>query len=60
MTYSELNARANQLAHQLRDLGIGPDSLVGQCVEPSIETLVGIYREGGWPAEAADGAVSGW
>ena len=34
LTYRELNARANQLAHYLRMLGVGPEVLVGICVEP--------------------------
>ncbi|MBE9229036.1 non-ribosomal peptide synthase/polyketide synthase, partial [Phormidium sp. LEGE 05292] len=42
LTYRELNARANQLAHYLRSLGVGADVLVGICVERSIEMLVGI------------------
>jgi hypothetical protein len=31
LTYRELNSRANQLAHRLRKLGVGPDDLVGVC-----------------------------
>ena len=42
LTYRELNARANQLAHHLRALGVGPDVLVGLCVERSLEMIVGI------------------
>jgi amino acid adenylation domain-containing protein len=42
LTYRELNARANQLAHYLRTQGVGPEMLVGLCVERSIEMLVGI------------------
>ena len=42
LTYRELNRRANQLAHYLRKLGMGPDSLVGICVERSVEMVVGI------------------
>ena len=42
LTYAELNARANQLAHYLRRLGVRPGSLVGICVERSIEMLVGV------------------
>ncbi|HVJ91897.1 MAG TPA: amino acid adenylation domain-containing protein [Labilithrix sp.] len=42
LTYRELNTRANQLAHHLRGLGIGPDSLVGLCLERSLEMVVGI------------------
>jgi amino acid adenylation domain-containing protein len=42
LSYRELNARANRLAHYLRAQGVGPDSLVGLCVERSFEMLVGI------------------
>ena len=42
MTYAELNRRANQLAHQLRALGVGPEVLVGLCVERSMELVIGI------------------
>ncbi|MEM7534082.1 MAG: amino acid adenylation domain-containing protein [Chloroflexota bacterium] len=43
VTYAELNQRANQLAHYLRSLGVGPDVLVGVCVERSVEMVVGLY-----------------
>ena len=42
LTFEELNSRANQLAHSLRSLGVGPNVLVGVCVERSLETIVGI------------------
>jgi amino acid adenylation domain-containing protein/non-ribosomal peptide synthase protein (TIGR01720 family) len=42
VTYAELNKRANQLAHHLRLLGVGPEVLVGICVERSIEMVVGL------------------
>jgi amino acid adenylation domain-containing protein len=42
LTYSELNRRANQLAHCLRKLGIGPENKIGLCVERSIEMAVGM------------------
>jgi non-ribosomal peptide synthetase component F len=42
LTYSQLNSRANQLAHYLRDLGVGPEVLVGICVERSLEMVVGL------------------
>jgi len=42
LTYAELNARANQLARFLRRFGTGPDSLVGLCMDRSIEMVVGI------------------
>jgi amino acid adenylation domain-containing protein len=43
LTYGELNSRANQVAHHLRSLGVGPDSLVGICVERSLEMVVGLF-----------------
>ena len=42
LTYRELNARANQLAHYLQKLGVRPDVLVGICVERSLEMIVGL------------------
>src|SRR4028119_1823895 len=42
LTYGELNAKANQLAHHLRTLGVGPEVLVGICVERSLEMIVGL------------------
>lgn len=42
MTYAELNARANQIAHGLNRTGIGRGALVGLCVERSIEMVVGL------------------
>src|SRR5262249_3635123 len=42
LTYSALNRRANQLAHHLRTLGVGPEICVGLCVERSLEMVVGI------------------
>ena len=50
LTYAELNARANQLAHQLRALGVGPDVLVGVLMERSLEmavALLAILKAGG-------------
>lgn len=41
-TYRELNARANQLARFLKRFGVGPGSLVGLCVERSLEMIVGV------------------
>ena len=42
LTYRELNRRANQLARHLRGLGVGPEILVGICVERSLEMVVGL------------------
>src|SRR5262249_21368596 len=42
LTYSALNRRANQLAHHLRTLGVGPEVCVGLCVERSLEMVVGL------------------
>ena len=42
LTYETLNARANQLARHLRTLGVGPDVLVGLCVERSLAMIVGL------------------
>ncbi|MEH2123776.1 amino acid adenylation domain-containing protein [Nostoc sp.] len=41
-TYHELNTRANQLANYLRSLGVGADTLVGICVERSLDMVVGL------------------
>ena len=42
LTYAELNERANQLAHHLRSLGVAAETLVGLCVERSLEMVVGL------------------
>jgi aspartate racemase len=42
LTYAELNGRANQLAHYLICLGVGPDHFVALCMERSLEALVGL------------------
>ncbi len=42
LTYRELNERANQLAGYLTKLGVGPESLVGICVDRSSEMVVGL------------------
>ncbi|TBU96302.1 non-ribosomal peptide synthetase, partial [Stutzerimonas kirkiae] len=40
--YRQLNQRANKLAHKLRELGVGPDVLVGIAVERSLEMVIGL------------------
>ncbi|MDF5733145.1 MAG: amino acid adenylation domain-containing protein, partial [Rhizonema sp. PD38] len=42
LSYTQLNTRANQLAHYLRSLGVKSDTLVGLCVERSLEMVVGL------------------
>ena len=42
LTYAELHARSNQLAHHLRQLGVTPESLVGICLERSVEMVVAL------------------
>jgi amino acid adenylation domain-containing protein/thioester reductase-like protein len=42
LTFAELNGKANQLARYLRDKGVGPDHLVGLCIERSLEMVVGL------------------
>jgi amino acid adenylation domain-containing protein len=42
LSYADLNQRANQLAHHLQSLGVGPDVRVAICVERSLEMLIGI------------------
>ncbi|QLE40070.1 amino acid adenylation domain-containing protein [Nostoc sp. C052] len=42
LTYRELSDRANQLAHHLQSLGVKPETLVGICVERSLEMIVGL------------------
>lgn len=50
LAYSELNRRANQLAHFLRRFGVGPEVYVGVCMERSAEmviALLGTLKAGG-------------
>ena len=50
VSYEELNRQANQMAHYLMQLGVGPDVAVGLCMEPSIEmvmAVLGILKAGG-------------
>src|SRR6185436_11530964 len=42
LSYSELNARANQLAHRLHREGVGPETMVGIYMERGVRTIVGI------------------
>jgi amino acid adenylation domain-containing protein len=42
LSYGELNQRANQLAHHLQTLGVGVETLVGICVERSLEMVIGL------------------
>jgi len=42
LSYSQVNRRANQLAHHLKQLGVGPEVLVGMCLERSADTVVGM------------------
>ncbi|MDX1996288.1 MAG: amino acid adenylation domain-containing protein, partial [Thermoanaerobaculia bacterium] len=62
LTYAQLDARSNQLAHRLRRLGVGPETLVAIVIERSVElsvALLGILKSGGaylpidpsWPSE---------
>src|SRR5262249_26094691 len=42
LSYGELNARANRLAHYMREIGAGPDSRVALCLDKSLEMIVGL------------------
>jgi len=51
ITYKELDTRANQLAHRLIRLGVGPEMAVGICLPPSVDQLVailGVLKAGGF------------
>ncbi|HEY0984254.1 amino acid adenylation domain-containing protein, partial [Schlesneria sp.] len=50
LTYQQLNTRANRLSHHLRTLGVGPDRLVGLCLNRSLDLVVAmlaILKAGG-------------
>ncbi|MBG1270226.1 non-ribosomal peptide synthetase [Nostoc sp. WHI] len=50
LTYTELNQRANQLAHYLQQLGVKPETVVAICLERSLEAIIailGILKAGG-------------
>ncbi|WP_299485541.1 amino acid adenylation domain-containing protein [Acaryochloris sp. IP29b_bin.137] len=40
LSYTELNQRSNQLAHYLQSLEIGPESIVGICVDRSLDMII--------------------
>ena len=42
LTYSELNEKSNQLAHYLQERGVKPETLVGICVDRSLEMIIGL------------------
>jgi amino acid adenylation domain-containing protein len=42
LTYTELNTRANRLAHRLRRMGVKPETLVGCCIERSLDLIVAL------------------
>ncbi|HLW00799.1 MAG TPA: non-ribosomal peptide synthetase [Ktedonobacterales bacterium] len=50
LSYRELNQRSNQLAHYLQTMGVGPNVLVGVCLERSLDlvvALLGVLKAGG-------------
>ena len=50
LSYAELDQRANRLAHELLQLGVGPEVLVGLCMRPSTElvaSMLAIHKAGG-------------
>ena len=42
LTYRQLSDRANQLAHYLQSLGVKPETLVGICIERSLDMIIGL------------------
>ncbi len=49
ITYGELDARANRVAHRLRKLGAGPGALIGVCIDRSIDMVaaqLGVLKAG--------------
>ena len=50
VSYRKLNERANRLGHYLQELGVGPEVIVGLCLERSVEMVVGalgVLKAGG-------------
>lgn len=43
LTFAELNRRANQVAAYLKGEGVGPETRVGICIEPSLEMIVAVF-----------------